>query len=347
LFLRLFKWKNAPSQSTIIKTLQRNPALSRILNHFLLQSCIDDVVKFCSKNKLKEITIDVDQTAREIHGKQQGVDKGYSAGKRNAKLYQIRVYAVREMKQTLRVRLMSGNTHSSSNFLSEIMLIAKLLKKAGIMGVFVGDSGFAVGSVCNYLQNTGHKFIFAVPQRKEVKQRGKFSKNKNQHDSGKILIKERKRPVTNKFHYEFREIYVQVLSSDGQLWFDFAADYFTNVFVTNLTCSALKVYRSYRKHAVIETIIEELKNDFGAGLAHGKNFKVNSMMTSCAGIAYNIKNRFLIESGLAQQGGAKIKLSTFQNIWLHTPGEIVKRSNRAILKIAPGHFEQYEKILAA
>ena len=347
LFLKLFKWNKTPSQSTVLKTLQRNPALSRVLNHFLLRSCVDDIIRFCNKNKLKKITIDVDQTAREIHGKQQGVEKGYSAGKRNSNLYQIRVYAVREMKQTLRVRLMSGNTHSSFHFLSEVRLIAKMLKKSGITGVFVGDSGFEVGAVCDYLHENNHEFIFAVPKRKEVKRRGKYSKNKKQHDSGKIQIKERKRPATNKFRHEYREIYVQVLSSDGQAWFDFVADYFTNVFVTNMTCSALKVYRSYKKHAVIETIIEELKNDFGAGLAHGDDFKLNSMMTTCSGIAYNIKNRFLIESGLTQQDGVKIKLSTFQNMWLHTPGEIIKRSNRFILKIAPNRFEQYNKILAA
>jgi len=243
--------------------------------------------------------------------------------------------------------LMTGNTYSSTDFLSEIRVIAALLKKAGITGFFVGDSGFEVGAVCDFLHETGHQFLFAVKKRKDVKQRGKYSKNKKQHYNGKIIIKERERPITDRFHHKYREIYVQVLSDDGQLWFDFAADHFTNVFVTNLTCSSLNAYKNYKKHAVIETVIEELKNDFGAGLAHGDDFKVNSIMTNCSGIAYNIKNRFLVDAGMAGQGEPKIKLTTLQSIWLHTPGEIVKHSNRFKLKIAPSRFEQFKNILAA
>ena len=64
-----------------------------------------------------------------------------SAGKRNARLYQIRIYSVRELKQVMRVQLMPDNMHSSSGFPSEIRPIAPLLKKAGITGIFVGDSG--------------------------------------------------------------------------------------------------------------------------------------------------------------------------------------------------------------
>lgn len=347
LFLCLFKWIKVPSQSTVLKSLKSNPAFSRILNHFILNSCIEETVKFCQVNQKKMITIDVDQTARVLHGKQKGVDKGYHAGKRNASLYQIRVYAVREMKQTMRVRLMSGNIYSSNYFLSEIKLIAKKLSKAGITARFVGDSGFEVGAVCDFLHKNGHEFIFAVKKRKDVKRRGKYSKNKKKHYSDRLQIKERIRPVTNRFGYPYREIYVQVLSDDGQLWFDFAADHFTNVLVTNLDCSALYIYKLYKQHAVIETIIEELKNDFGAGLAHCDDFAVNSIMTTCTGIAYNIKNKILDTGVLDENSFRRCKLSTLQSMWLHTPGEIVKASNRYKLKIAPERYEQFKKILAA
>ena len=346
LFLRLFKWDKIPDQSTILKTLQGNPTLSGKLNQFLLEFCVRDIVSYFKKNKCKQITIDVDQTAREIHGKQQGVATGYSAGKRNARLFQIRIYSIRELKQTMRVQLMPGNMHSSSGFSEEIRPIAQLLKKAGITGIFVGDSGFESGEVCDFLHEQGHKFIFAVRRRKEVKKRGKYSKNKKSHERGATTIKERFRPVTNKFKNEYREIYVRVLPPDKQLYFYFAADEFTNIFVANLNCQTWKVYRICRKHAVIETIIEELKNDFGMGIAHAGNYKVNASMTACAGIVYNIKNRFLVESGMANEGFSKMKLSTFQAMYLHTPGEVVRHFNRNILKISPDRFEMFKKMLA-
>jgi hypothetical protein len=54
----------------------------------------------------------------------------------------------------------------------------KALKKAGIIGVFVGDSGFLCGEICNLIEESGHQFIFAQAQHKQVKQRGKNAKNK-------------------------------------------------------------------------------------------------------------------------------------------------------------------------
>ena len=242
---------------------------------------------------------------------------------------------------------MPGNMHSFSGFSEEIRPIAQLLKKAGITGIFVGDSGFESGEVCDFLHELGHKFIFAVRQRKEVIKRGKYSKNKKSYEKETITIKERLRPVTQRFQNEYREIYVRVLPPDKQLYFDFAADEFTNIFVTNLNCQTWKVYRKYRKHAVIETIIEELKNDFGMGIAHSGNFAVNASMTVCAGIAYNIKNRFLVAAKMTRHGSKKMKLSTFQVDWLHTPGEIVRHSNRNILKISSNRFDMFEKLVAA
>ena len=46
---------------------------------------------------------------------------------------------------------------------------------------------------------------------------------------------------------------------------------------------------------MIETIIEELKNDVGMGIAHSGNFDVNAGMTVCAGIVYSIKIDFWLK----------------------------------------------------
>jgi hypothetical protein len=52
----------------------------------------------------------------------------------------------------------------------------KALKKAGIIGVFVGDSGFLCGEICNLIEESGHQFIFTQAQHQQVKQRGKNAK---------------------------------------------------------------------------------------------------------------------------------------------------------------------------
>ncbi|MDT8413687.1 MAG: transposase [Vicingaceae bacterium] len=347
LFKKLFNQKSMPGSSTILKSLKRNPHLGRILESILFRISLLKIIDYCQANNNKRITIDVDQTAREIHGKQAGVSSGYSAGKRNAKLYQIRIYTIRELKLTLKVRLLHGSAHSSFSFEKEIRFISKILEKVGITGLFVGDSGFISGAVCNYLEESRHYFVFAEKQRKDVKRRGKYAKMKRFNRTGTVEIKEGRKQITSRYKYQFREIYVRVHSPDGQLWFDFASDQFTNVFVTNMKCKAERIYRIYKEHAVIETIIEELKNDFGAGLAHCNNFEVNSAMTACCAIAYNLKNQFLVKTGIKLKENEKIKLSTFQSLWLHTPGIIVKNENRSILRIAAERFKLFQKIKVA
>lgn len=101
------------------------------------------------------------------------------------------------------------------------------------------------------------------------------------------------------------------------------------------------------KSCIDETVIEELKNDFSSGLAHCDDFAVNSIMTTCTGIAYNIKNKILDTGVLDESISRRRKLSTLQSIWLHTPGEFVKASNRYKLKNAPERFNLFKKVLTA
>ena len=45
LSLRLFNWEKIPNQGTILNSLQHNSTLSTILNQFLLESCVKDIVR--------------------------------------------------------------------------------------------------------------------------------------------------------------------------------------------------------------------------------------------------------------------------------------------------------------
>jgi len=111
----------------------------------------------------------------------------------------------------------------------------------------------------------------------------------------------RDRAVTQRFQYEYREIYVRVMTADKQLCFDFASDEFTNILLQ--TCSAS---------------LESLQ-----------------------------QNKFLVDAKITGHGLKKMKLSTFQAEWLHTPGEVVKNSNRNILKISSNRFKMFKILVAA
>lgn len=338
-FEKIFAAKKDPNSSTYLKALKSHPLLFKCLRKILAKQAFQEIKTYCTKNNIKKITIDVDQTARELYGKQEKVAKGYSAGKRNSKLYQIRIYTIRELKIILDLTLLAGQRHSAFDFENEIERITKMLKGTGITVLFVGDSGFENISVCDLIDKNDHYFIFARSQRATVRKRGKFSKNKKLHNSGKTEIKERVGSRSN-----YREIFVKVLSNDGQLWFDFASDRFTNVFVTNHYYKANNIYRSYKAHAMIETIIEEVKNDFNAGLAHCNVFHVNASMSLCSALAYNIKNTIISRHNLFIKQKQKMKLSTLQSLWIHTPGILVKQGNRKVLQVSAERFSIFEKL---
>lgn len=347
LFAQMFG-KEAPHATAILNALKANKFLKRALDKIILRYALQNLVAYCQSNKIRKIIIDTDQSAREIHGRQENVTAGYFANKpKNTKGFQFRIWSVRGLKILLKADLMPGSAHSQNGVLSEFRLIMRTLKKAGITGVFAGDSGFFSGEICNLIEESGHEFIFAVPQHRTVKRRGKYAKNKRTAHKGKVVIKEGWRAATGKFKHRFREVYIQVLSNDGQLWFDFAADEFTNVLITNQKQSAENIYKLYRGHAVIETIIEELKNDFGTGLAHADSFHVNAAMTSITALAYNIKNCFLDKHRLFRRGNERVKLSTLQSLWLHIPGALSRSGNRTILRLTQQGYDKFSALQTA
>lgn len=339
---------NEPHPTVVLNALKANKFLKRMLDKILLMYAMNTLVGYCRNNKVYKVIIDMDQTGREIHGKQENVSGGYFANRaKSSRGFQIRLWSVRGLKIILKADLLAGSAHSQSNVNRDFRLLMKVLKKAGIKGIFVGDSGFLSGETCSRIEESGHQFLFAQPQRKNVRKRGKNAKHKRSMSNGQVILKEGKQPVTGKFRHVFREIYIRVLSPDGQLWFDFASDKFTNVLLTNMPLTAENIYKLYRGHAVIETIIEELKNDFGTGIAHADLFSVNAAMTVCTALAYNVKNGFLDFHGIRLRDQQKMKLSTFQALWVHIPAILTKNGNRRILKLPPNMLHQFKTLKIA
>ena len=97
--------------------------------------------------------------------------------------------------------------------------------------------------------------------------------------------------------------------------------------------SKKNIYKEYKKHAIIETIIEELKNDFKLAVSHSKNFEFNMALAGLVTIAYNIKNMFISKIGILQKKNEIAKLSTLQRNFIHLPGILVNHGGKRILKV--------------
>lgn len=344
LFREMFNGR-LPHPTSILNAFKENPLLKLILGKILLRHSLNRLLTHAKKTGTRKIIIDTDQSAKEIHGKQENVSKGYFALKpKNTKGFQFRLWIVRELKIILKADLLPGSAHSQNGAIADFRLVLRTLKKAGIIGVFICDSGYFSAEICNLIHENGHEFIFALPRHRTVRKRGRNAKKKRAGFAGKVVFKEGFRPVDKTNPYRFREIFVRVLSNDGQLWFDFAADQFTNVFITNKTLSAESIYKLYRGHAIIETVIEEMKNDFAAASAHSKHFHVNAAMLVVSALAYNIKNEFIDARKIHSAPGQRMRLATLQARWLHLPGVLTRSGNRKVLHLPQAAHAKFRKL---
>lgn len=352
LFEEMFSCKTVPDFRTLVYYFNRNPNTYIYLEKILFEMTLKDLKKKIGLLKLKRITINVDQTARAIHGKQEGAKKGYSAKDRNSKLFQVAVWSIKETRTILKLELLSGEKHCANNFLNRLKSVVESLKELGVELTVICDSGYADIDVFEYLESQGIQFLFAIKQHKTVKKRGKNAKNKEvQKENGYVTTILKERELKTKNGVLFRQIFIQNRISwdeSGQRYFkDFDSNEFTNVFVTNMQLKQKNIYKKYKEHAVIETIIEELKNDFKLAIAHNNSFTFNSSMAQLTAIAYNVKNMFVIDNKILQKKNEIVKLSTLQRKFIHIPGILVNNAGRSILKVEKDAFDVFKNYFTA
>lgn len=305
--------------------------------------------------KLRTITIDIDQTDSIIHGKQEGAVKGYSSKGKNNIVFQNTVWMIRELKLIFKVELRSGEVNCAKNFLERLKPVINELKKLDVRILICCDSGYENQAIFEYLADEDVFFIFAKRQTKKVKKKGKFAKKKISFKNQGLVFKERKLKIENEnCTRNFREIFVQnkiEIDEIGQMYFkNFASNEFTNIFVTNLKAKPKHLYETYKKHAVIETVIEELKNDFGFGISHNHQISFNQTFTNLTALAFNIKVLFLkkkaeIENPSYDAFDLPIqKLSSFQRNFIHTPAILVNHSGKKILKLSEQGFNNFKAL---
>lgn len=344
MFSRIFKIGKVPHFTTLIYFLKRNISHAHIyLERIMFRYSIWVLRQEIKSMSLKTITIDVDATAKTIYGNQEGAEKGYNPEKRNAKCYQLQTWTIRETKTLLKVELRKGSMHCSNGFLSDLKILIPELKKLGVKIRLAADSGYENYEAFDYLEKMGVGFVIAQKQRKKVKNAGKWAKNRRNSLKYDCTLKERQLETKNG---KYRQVFIQVdkvYDEDGQLYFlNFAADEFTNVFVTNMALSAENIYGLYRKHAQVETIIGELKSGFGSVKSHCRQFNVNQSLTQLCGIAYNMKT--LYASQILKCDGRIPDIETIRDEELHIPGYFANHGGKKIFNIVIPSFKRFNKI---
>jgi hypothetical protein len=118
---------------------------------------------------------------------------------------------------------------------------------------------------------------------------------------------------------------------------------------TNQHLNAENIWRLYNRGAVVEQVIDEIKNDYAATGIRTNDFWANDALFQTGLIAYNLLNcmrRLALPKGL--------RTAQIKRIWLlllHMPANVVCRSRQLLIKIKRDHplrliFYQAMKALA-
>jgi hypothetical protein len=107
------------------------------------------------------------------------------------------------------------------------------------------------------------------------------------------------------------------------------------VIVTNLRLKSDHIWRKYNKGAIVEQLINEIKNDFAATCIRTNDFWANETLFQTGLIAYNLFNCIRHTSLPKWLRTSRIKRIAF--LLLQLPANVVVRGRRLWIKIKRDH----------
>ena len=278
------------------------------------------------------LLFDFDSSVLTLYGKLiEGAEVGYNPHKRGARSYHPLLCFESHSRDFWHGRLRPGNVYTSSGapeFLKECL--GKI--PSGIYRIRIrADSGFF-----------DHKFIEPL----------------DQEAIGYVIVAKMTRPIKNKIgnlrYHSFRkdwavaEFFYQPFrwkkshrfvvirrplpeKDSEQLTLFTLKRYAYQVFVTNLSLKAEKIWYFYRPRAAIEVIIRELKENYALAKIPTNNFQANQFYFHLLVFAYNLVNWF--KRLCLPPRFQNATLETIRTEFLVLPARLVKTDHQNILKL--------------
>lgn len=299
-----------------------------------------------------KLFITVDSSVCTVHGQKiQGADTGYNPHKPGRNSYHPILAVDIDSRAVIDGYLRPGSCASNDGLDG---LVRKIISEADRPPediIFRFDKGLTSGSILDTIEELGAGYVAKVKLSSTVM--GQISKIKNWKSIGNGHF-------AANFHYalsgwsrkrRFAAIERNLppaKPSKQMMLFDIVEDRY-EVVVTNLRLKADNVWRKYNKGAIVEQVIEEIKNDFAAACIRTNNFWANDALFQTGLIAYNLLNcirRIALPKWLLAARIKRIGL-----LLLHLPANVVVRSRQLWIKVKRDHpmrliFYQAMKALA-
>lgn len=293
------------------------------------------------------MTIDVDSTICEVHGKQK---HGAAHGHTKVLGYHPLLATRAETGEILHARLRKGSSQrGAKRFVEELVARAR---RAGAVGPLVlrADSGFFSYALIDTLRRLGVGFSITVNVNAQVRAcinaigEGAWSPI-DYPVGGEAAVAETTYVAGRRG--DRREIRLVVRRTrlidptQAALW----PDWRYHAFITSLDAPTVAVDEFHRDHASVELAIRDLKE--GAGLEHcpSGHFFANAAWLASAVLAHNLW-RWISELGVIRPDGKLTVARTVRTRVVALPGRLVNRAGRSILRL-PARWPWSDQFLAA
>ncbi|WDP92380.1 MAG: IS1380 family transposase [Desulfobacter sp.] len=329
---RMFQWKHIvhpTSYGRRLKTMtwQHNLNLEKISTH--LSSLV-------AKPGKKFIT--VDSSVCTVHGqKVEGADTGYNPHKPGRNSYHPLLAVDINSRAVIDGYLRPGSCASNDGLDG---FVRKIVSEADLPAediIFRFDKGLTSGSILDTIEELGAGYVAKAKLSSTIM--GQISRIKNWRSIGnghfaanfyrrlsgwsrsrRFAVIERNLPTTK--------------PSEQMLLFNILEGRY-EVVVTNLRLKAENIWRQYNKGAIVEQVIEEIKNDFAAACIRTNEFWANDALFQTGLIAYNLLNCIKALALPKWLRAARIKRLGF--LLIHLPANIVVRGRQFWIKLKRDH----------
>jgi hypothetical protein len=296
---------------------------------------------------LSEEILDLDSSAFERYGHQEGAVLGYNPKKHRRPSHHPLIATLGNRTWVVHAWLRSGNTSSSrgaDDFLDETLA---LLPEGQSIAYLRADSGFGNDPFLNKVEEK--KFIYAISARFTKGLKNEVAKVAHWRELEPGIAVAETVFQAQGWKKSRRVVLIRQRNKEndfvrGRELFDDPA-YAYQAILTNRTDSPEEVWRFYRKHADIENQIRELKWDYGIDGFCQKKFYATEAAFRFVCLTYNLVS--LLQDKLKFQGYRTLGTLRSQ---LFAVGAIVgKQGRRTVLRLSLSGLwrEQFEERLRA
>lgn len=344
-------------QDKIVKDYIVNPVcetqIVRILKSLSLQQ-VQDLHDFTLSLALLDITseayrgifqtIDVDSTAVEKYGRQEGVEYGYLEPDKIERCYQYLLFRNDFLNTLLYGTIRGGAAHSQNNFSGYLHVILPMFNTNWSLRIRA-DSGF-FSEEAFHICGENQVFLFVKAPMIEARKRlamsdslmwssppsdweddtqGEYASYKTNTAKGWEWVENFKRVKDDSEGSGYRYSCVATNDVDKKPW---------------------EAYAFYNGRARVENDICELKNDYALGKIVTQSFQVNDIITQATLTLFMLVNTF--KRNCLDKKDRNKRLGTLRQMIFSVPAEILRSGRREWYRIYNNHFDglSYSRILA-